>query len=429
MIPGTILIVDDKEGEVKNLVNEFVQRGENAFYSGVPFGHKHCENVRLLIFDYWIDENSEPNSLAIISEIINTVFQKSKFFLIAIWSARIKTQDKAVYKEKIMKAYNDRYGSPIPCILLEPVGKEELGYAGLIDKISCEITAHPELNLLYEAEKIVDAAKIKVGAQIYEIGSWSALIMELGREYNTESIERLLLSIYLNMLERNAEASEEFKKCVREIKEHQTNPPPFNDLDFAKVYSAQYYDSVSEKEQIRSGDLLFNEKANKYYMVITPECDITNNKHTATTLIEATRIDHAKLSDTAYLTKLGQDFEIVEDDGVTISFVNVINSILHGKGGLKTNYGRLLFLKDATKFYHLIFDFHKVTSIKKARKISDLEEGYARFSRVETPLLNSFIQQYASHCSRFGTMSIPKEMSKAISSKLATKKATLEKKT
>jgi hypothetical protein len=44
MIPGTILIVDDKEGEVKNLVNEFVQRGENAFYSGVPFGHKHCEN-------------------------------------------------------------------------------------------------------------------------------------------------------------------------------------------------------------------------------------------------------------------------------------------------------------------------------------------------------------------------------------------------
>ncbi len=78
MIPGTILVVDDKEGEVKDLVNEFVQRGENAFYLGAPFEHKHCENVRLLIFDYWIDENSEPNSLAIISEVIHTVFQKSK---------------------------------------------------------------------------------------------------------------------------------------------------------------------------------------------------------------------------------------------------------------------------------------------------------------------------------------------------------------
>lgn len=424
MIPGTILVIDDKEGEVKELVTEFVGRGENAFFTGFPFEHQNCESVRLLIFDYYLFEDSEKDSLETISEIINIVFQKSKFLLVAVWSARIDSTNQAAHKKNIEEAYFSRFNTSLPCILLDPMGKAEVGYAGLIKKIETEICSHPDLNLIYEAEKIVDAAKTKVGTQIYEIGSWSALIKEIGREYNIDSIERNLLSIYLNMMEKSSELTPEFKKCVEKIKQI-VKTDPLKDIDFAKVYSTQYYHKVSEEEQTRSGDILFHEKSNKYYIIITPECDIVHNKHTTTKVVEGKRIDHTKLTDADYVKKICGEYKLFESDGKTIDYENVISSLMnggfvHGVGGFKANFGRLLFLRENTEFYHLIFDFHKVLPLKKAKKLSELKD-FKRCCRVDDPLLNSFIQQYASHCTRFGTMSIPRKIAQSISSKLPRK--------
>lgn len=419
MIPGKILVVDDLKGDVDDLLREFSNRGEHAVYSGLPFTYNYFEDARLLVFDYWLFEQSETDSLSAISEIINSVFKKSKFFMVVIWSVKVTGANRMQYRNNILKAYHSRFHSKLPCILLDPISKDELNYIGLIRELEKEIARHPELNLLYEAEKIVNDAKNKVGAQIYEIGSWSNVVKTLRKEYDLESTERLLLDMYLNMLKRNSKPTAQFKECTRKIKANLGKKSVFSDVDFGKIYSAQYYYQVSDKEQIGTGDILHSKKSGKYYMVITPECDIANDKHTATKLIESMRISHSKLTtDKKYVKKIAKLFSLGEKDG-SVNPSRVIGAIIHGSG-LRTNYSRLLFLKDKGRFYHLVFDFHKARSLRKAKRMSYLK-GYTRLCRVDSPLLNSFIQQYAAHSSRFGTMTIPEEMSGLLAAKLPKK--------
>ena len=63
MIPGRILVVDDKKGEVADLIDQFTKRGEHAVYWPVPVEGEYYEDIRLLVFDYWIFEDSESDSL------------------------------------------------------------------------------------------------------------------------------------------------------------------------------------------------------------------------------------------------------------------------------------------------------------------------------------------------------------------------------
>lgn len=144
-----------------------------------------------------------------------------------------------------------------------------------------------------------------------------------------------------------------------------------------------------------------------------PECDITNDKHTTTKMIESRRINHSELGDRKYLEKIKKEIPALSN----IKRGEIIKAVIHGKD-LRSNYYNLNFLYDYTRgdFYHLIFDFHKVKSLKKARKVHELS-GYNRVCRVDSPLINDFLQQYVAHCSRFGTMTIPEEVSKTLKSK------------
>lgn len=422
--PGKILVVDNAPGDVDTLMKEFMNRREHAIYSGIPFTNENCEDSRLLIIDYWLIEQNEKDSLSAICDTIKKLFEKSKFFITVIWSAQLTKANGAEYKKNVIKEYLVRYpGEPIPCFLLDPISKGELNCVQLIEKIEKEIAARPEFNLLLEVEKTIHNAKENVGIQIYNIGGWANLVGALSREYDSESIGRWLLTIYVNMLRRNIKPTDKINECINTIKPKKDAKGKikliFNDItDFGKVYSAQYYYEVSKKEQISSGDILYHKKSGKYFVVITPECDIANDKHTATKLVEATKIDNEKLiTDSAYARKVAEVFDIKEEaDGKIISF-KVINAIMQG-AGLKNNYGRLLFLRNGDSFYHLVADFNKTRFLKKTKRLSDLR-GYSRVCRVDSPMVNSFIQQYASQCSRFGTMTVPKEIS--LVSKLTTK--------
>jgi len=415
MIPGRILVVDDKRGEVDELVDEFLRRGEHAIYSGISVESEYCTNVRLLILDYLLLEDSEENSLNAIASIVRDVSERSKFFMIVVWSAKVTPDNREVYRENIMRRYADFYKEDMPGILLEPISKNELDYLSLIKKVETEIGNHPNLNLIYEMERIIDGSKDKVANQIYDIGNWSNLIRNLKTEYDIDSIKRQILFIYICMMRRNVTATKELDDCITRIIGLEE---AFNIDDFGQVYASLYYYPISDKEQIGTGDVLCSKKEGKYYMVITPECDITTNKHTATKLIGSIRADHSRLEDTNHVKEIGQLLDIRDEDG-SVNPRQVINAIMSGRG-LRGNYYNLLFLRDYTKneFYHLIFDFHKVKSLKKARRVSQLR-NYRRVCRVDSPLINDFIQRYASHCSRFGKMRVPKEISRILRSNMA----------
>ena len=411
MIPGRILVVDNRKGEVDGLVADFLKRGEHAVFSELPVNSEYYRNVRLLILDYYLFEESEENSLKAICEIARGVAENSKFFMLIVWSARVTKSNRREFKENIIKMYGELYGS-LPCVLLDPIGKGELDHARLVDKIDEKIADYPEIGLLYEIEKMLDNTKDKVVTRIYEIGNWSNLARSLKEEYNLDSVGRQMLAIYANLLKRELTPTPELSSCINRVTRI---IKPFSDADFGKVYSAQYYYQVSGKEQVGVGDVLHKVRSSKYYVVITPECDITNNKHTATTLIEARKIEHSKLADSHYIDKVAGFYRLREKNGHVRSS-RVIDAVVKGIG-LKGNYFVLPFLKEGEAFYHLVFDFHKVESLKKAKTISELK-GYRRMCRVDSPMINRLIQQYVSQCSRVGTMTIPDELLKTLVSRM-----------
>lgn len=417
MIPGRILVVDDKKDEVSELVEEFHRRGDFAVYSGLPIENVYYRNTRLLILDYYLIEDSEKDSLAAISETVRSVFQNSKFFMLVIWSAKVTSSNRKEFKNKIVEEYEERFKAKIPCIILDPISKDELDYAKLVEKIDAEIANYPDLELLYEIEKAVDRAKDKVVTQVYDIGNWSNLVRSLTEEYDIDSVAREILVVYLNMLKRDLSSSEKLRNCMTRIIDA-TAVKPFDDASFGKIYSAQYYYEVAKGEQIGTGDILCSRKSGKFYIVITPECDITNDKHTATTLIESRRIEHSKLADPSYVQDIAGSYGLRESDGSVMSS-KFVEALMKGTG-LRANFCVLPFMKEGVEFYHLLFDFHKTKSVKKAKRLSDLK-GYRRVCRVDSPMINRFLQQYSSQCSRFGTMTIPKEVLKSSISKLPRK--------
>jgi hypothetical protein len=412
MIPGRILVVDNRKGDVDELVAEFLKRGEHAMFSELPVNSEYYRNVRLLILDYYLLEESEENSLGAICEIVRGVAENSKFFMLIVWSARVTKSNRREFKESIMRTYEERYRSKLPCILLDPIGKGELDHARLIEKIDQKVADYPEIGLLYEIEKMLDKTKDKVVTRIYEIGNWSNLVRSLKEEYNTDSVGRQMLAIYVNLLKRELTPTPELRSCVNRVARI---VKASSDVAFGKVYSAQYYYQVSEKEQVGVGDVLREVGSSKYYIVITPECDITNNKHTATTLVESRRIEHSELADSDYIKKIAGFYRLREKNG-TVRSSRVIEAVVKGTG-LKGNYFVLPFLEEGEAFYHLVFDFHKMKTLKKAKRLSELK-GYRRMCRVDSPMINRFIQQYVSQCSRVGTMTIPDELLETLVSRI-----------
>jgi hypothetical protein len=407
MIPGRVLIVDDMKGDVDDLLNEFQRRGEHVTYSGIVLENEYCDNVRLLIMDYYLIEEDEKQSLNAMTTILNEISKKSTFFMTVIWSGKVTIDNAENYRQKIITSYRDRFDVNVPGVLLLPIDKGSLRYSQLVNKIESEIYNYPDLNLIYEIEKIINTSKDTVLNKVCDIGNWSNLVRNLKIEYDLSSIKRQILVIYLNIVKRGLSYTDGYSCCLNHMIE---KTEPLNIEDFGKVYASQYYYEVGKSEQIGTGDILYNGKADKYFIIITPECDITNDKHTKTKMIEAVRIDHAKLSDPAYLESIVKDISAF----IAIKKKNAIDAIMYGNG-IKTNYFILHFLQDySTKeFYHLVCDFHNVKSLKKAKKVSDLK-GYKRVCRIDSPLINKFIQQYASHCSRFGAMKLPEGITNAI---------------
>lgn len=409
-IPGKILIVDDTPEDVKELLKEFTELGEHALYSGLIVNPEYYKNIRLLIMDYWIHDTDEKNSLETIATIVEEAFKESKIFMVVIWSVKTTDSNFEEYTDKVKSVVKKRLQTEdAPIIILDVLSKNDLDAKKLIEKISQEIPNHPELQFLYEIEKIVDQAKDSVTNKIYDLGSWSTLVKNLKKEYDQKSIENQILCVYLNFLKNNLFASTEFTQCLETLLKKEENP--FNINDFARLYSAQNYFEVDDDSQIGNGDVLYDKESKVYCLVTTPECDIAQNKYTALKLIESERIEQEHLMDKASLQQMAKKYNLV-NEGKFFGPTGTLKAVLFNQG-MSGNYCTIPFLKDQkSNFYHLIFDFHKVKNIKKIRSLSELP-NYQRVCRLNTPLMNDFVRKYASHCLRFGIMSLPRDEIKA----------------
>ena len=110
IVPGRILVIDDVPDQVVKVINSLRQEGESVLFApSMPEKDVFFENIRLLIIDlYLVGVDKEASYEAVVS-IFEKLSQKSRFFVIAIWTkyARNTDEDKQII-EDLKKIYEDR---------------------------------------------------------------------------------------------------------------------------------------------------------------------------------------------------------------------------------------------------------------------------------------------------------------------------------
>lgn len=400
-IPGRVLIVDNVEADVDSLVAELMKKGENVLFTGPIFESEDIfRNVRLVIFDYYLIEEDLDESLNTISLFVNSIFKKTKFFLIAIWSGKIGKKNGGNIVRSIKDNYKRNYKVDMPGILLPPFSKRDLSSNALIDRLVQSISRNPDMEILYEIESILDNARDTAVSDVYEIGNWSSLVKNLEKA-GVEVTSRGIIRIYVNVIKRHLGITKKLKECVRKMAQASS------DIDvekFGRIFFLQNYYHVPEPEALWTGDVLKNDETNEYVMVLTPECDFAQDKYNAIKVGECVRIDHDNLLDTEAVTPIIEEFGLNSQKAA-------INAVFKETSQLGRNYYPLAFLleKPGKDFFHLIIDFDKTKYLPKSKSLSELN-GYSRICRVDNPLINKVQQRYGSYCSRVGAMAIPADL-------------------
>lgn len=399
-IPGRILIVDNIEKDVKSLIDEFMNQGISVIYTQPYFINKDIfKNIRLVIFDYLLYDDDLENSLDTISLFINSIYNRTKFFIIVIWSAYVNGENKKIVIEKIKENYQLNYGVDIPGIILEPINKEELNSLNLIKNIEKKISSYPELKLTYEIENVLDNSRDLIISTIYEFGNWNILLSNIGRDINISSINRYLINIYINIIKRQLNMNKKINTYIEEVLKIKT---PIDNKKFAKIYSLQNYYEVNDEENLWTGDILFNNINKKYYIVITAECDFAQNKYDAIKAIEAEKITNDDLINTEKTEQLMKIYNLPNKK-------EIINAIFNEK--IQKNYLPIVNIFDNknNSYYHFIINLDKTIYLPNVRNLSELT-NFSRIIRIDSPLINYIQQKYAYHCSRIGILPIPKQI-------------------
>jgi len=399
-IPGRILVVDNVEDDVKELISEFMKKGENVTYTQPFFEDDNLfRNVRLAILDYFLIEGDLDESLNTISLFINNIYKKTKFFMVAVYSAKITADNGEDVVKKIQENYLKNYKEELPCFLLSPFSKKTLTSANLIKCLETNISKNLDFELLYEIENILDDARDAVVSIVYETGNWSNFVRNLKKEVGSTSINRHVMEIYMNITKRYLNSTSKLESVIKRMLE---DAKQIDDKNFGKIFFLQNYYYFSGDEKHWTGDILCSKK-NGFAIVLTPECNFAQDTYNAIRIVECEKIDHKDLNKPKILETIKIKFKVN-------SHKAVINAIFKEKSQLKQNYYSIPFLLDKStgEFFHLILDFDKTKYLPKDVTLSSL--GYSKVCRIDRPLINRIQQCFAVHCSRIGTMTIPLEL-------------------
>jgi len=405
-IPGRILVVDNVEEDVRDLINELMKKGENVSFTEPFFEDDSIfRNVRLVIFDYYLIEEDIDESLNTISLFINSIYKRTKFFMIAIWSAKIAKENGAEVAKNIRNNYFGNYETELPGVLLPPFSKHELNSSNLIQQLKASISKNPDLELLYEIENILDIARDVVVSNVYEIGNWASLVENLEKEVGSDSINRHVMEIYVNIVKRYLKPTDGLDKILRKMLK---SAGEINPEKFGKIFFLQNYYYVPENERLWTGDVLVSSEKNEYAVTITPECDFAQNRCNAVRIIECERINHSDLNKPKVVEMIMKKYGLNSPKAV-------INALFKERSQLRQNYYSIPFLSKQSEedFFHLILDFDKTRYLSNVKFPSD-KGGYSRVCRIDTPLINKVQQRFAAQCSRIGTMSIPEKLTEKL---------------
>lgn len=415
-VPGRILVIDDVPQEVEEVIDSLRQKGESVlFTTSMPEEDAFFENVRLLIIDLHLagDRDSSYEAVTAILEKIN---QKTRFFIIALWTKHARNTDKdRQIVEDLKNLFNKRAEIlpeeqkkkyPLKAIFLRPFGKS-ISQSELFGRIKKAMISHPECGLLFEIERSIESARDRTVSDIVDKAAVPMILKTLEEEVGEAALSREMVDLFLKVLDRHCKPTETMSVCIKKL----ISQPPNSDADkYGHIHNLQSYYVIPEQEAICTGDVLERKNGKENYAVIvTPECDFAQRKKRPLDyikIISAIRINHNDFANKSLVKKIKTQLKISKKRTLN----ECVESIL--KGNLKERFYVLSCLKDDQGIiFYLILDFQQVSNLPFKEKVAALGEGnWIRVCRVDTPIIDNLLQKYSVYSSRIGIQTIPNDV-------------------
>ena len=412
-IVGQVLFIDDEYETIADATASLLQKGfQVQYWKGSGELPRSIYNTRIVFLDLDLAKlGIKTGGLAYYAPAINALEKLSGPFIVIIL-AREFEEDDAITLDDLLKK---RTGPFCGFVSRKGLRKDDLQddpdcLTKLVESI---LVDNKILNLILFWEKIFDNAKdnalSEIAANDVE-SSVRALIKILCKNFGeSHAVAREFIDVMTRLVSRKTFATEDFAKLpplISELAKDQINgTTKLGEQDFL-LYSRLMFYRPAPDEEVMTGDIFETFDDFKYGIVVTPKCDLLQNKTSDVLVCYGFPLKEEYFDKLPYtphkidpeITKLHNDKKPMEEIVKQLKIRYIINPSLPGKFCIQWHF------KPRDGILGICFNFHDVQSIKK----DNLLKHWTRLARLDSPYVEKMLEQYGNLISRIGTLGINK---------------------
>ncbi len=408
---GQVLFIDDDYSTIAEATASFLKKGfQVQYWNGSGELPRSIYNARIVFLDLDLAKlGMKIGGNAYYAPAINALEKLSGPFIVIILAREFEEED-AITLNGLLKETTGPF-----CGFVSPDGlrKDELEddpdcLTALVDSLLIE---NKILNLIISWEKVFDNAKDNALSEIAENDvetSVRALIKILCKNFGeSKAIAREFIDIMTRLVSRKTFATKDFAKLpplISALAKDQTNgTTTLGEQDFL-LYSRLMFYQPAPEEEVMTGDIYKTFDDLKYGIVITPKCDLLQNKTSDVLVCYGFPLKEEYFDKMAYPPH-NIDPEIIKLHNDKKPMTEIVEHLKNRylKNKLPGKIYTLWHFKPRDGVLGICFNFHDVQSIKK-----DNLKHWTRLARLDSPYVEKMLEQYGNLISRIGTLGINK---------------------
>jgi hypothetical protein len=408
---GKVLFVDDDYSTIADVVESFLDAGIPVqYWKGSGELPSSIFNVRIVVVDLDLTDLKMriPGDEFFIPAVDALKIIPGPFIVVIV-AREFKKDDPA----RLEKMYLERTKAPLVGFIADAgLTKEQLEDPRILEGLIVSVLEKNEiLHLILSWEGIFDRSK---DAALHDIMASNveaparALVNILCSNFGeTKATARELIDVMTRLVSRRTSETEDFNNLVKLIsginKTLPGNLDGFPSSEDLRLYSRLMFYLPPTEEDVTTGDIYETPKKFQYGIVLTPKCDLTQEK-TDNVLV----CYGFPLKKECFLEKdfpaHKSDPEIAKLHKENVKSPEKIAEIMEHRYFTERLPQWLPILWNfcpEEKNFGICLDFRGVQSVEKTEV-----KKWKRLSRIDSPYIEEILQKYGSMMSRIGTLEI-----------------------
>ncbi len=418
---GQVLFIDDRYKTIAKASTALLKRGYQVqYWNGKGELPSSVYNSRIVFLDLDLEKLGVKNAdLSYYLPAINALKKLNGPFIVILLAKEFEEDDVG----NLSKFIQETPGTFCGFVAEKGLRKDELGRnsVALTTLVDTLLDKNEILKLIISWEKVFDNAKdtalSEIAANDVE-SSVRALVKILCKNFGqNKTVAREFIDIMTRLVSRKTFSTTDFEKLPPLISElakgETTETTTLDEKDF-RLYSRLMFYKPAKDEEVMTGDIFMMDEL-KYGIVITPKCDMLQDKTPDVLVCYGFPLKEEYFSDKAFPPH-ANDPEILqlhEDKKPMRQIVKQIKAKYLKSINLPSKLCILWHFKPQEGVSGVCFNFYDVQSVKK----DNLLKHWPRLARLDSPYVEKMLEKYGNLISRVGTLEInqsPYQLQKCI---------------